>query len=115
MSPLLRLEGIRLASPERLLLEVAQLEVQEGELLVVLGPTGAGKSTLLRVMNRLQQPDAGTLRWRGEVVPWPAPLPLRRRITMAFQDPLLFSGTVASNCASTSPRPAVRPRPRWRC
>ena len=97
MTALLELEGVRLSFQGRALLEVDRLEVRAGELLVVLGPTGAGKSTLLRVMNRLQKPDSGSLRWRGEALPWPAPLPLRRRIAMAFQDPLLFSGTVADN------------------
>lgn len=97
MTALLELEGVRLSVQGRILLDVDRLEVHEGELLVVLGPTGAGKSTLLRVMNRLQKPDEGILRWRGESVSWPAPLPVRRRIAMAFQDPLLFSGTVADN------------------
>lgn len=97
MTPLLELEDTRLSHQGRAVLEVDHLDVREGELLVVLGPTGAGKSTLLRVMNLLQRPDAGTLWWRGEPVPWPAPLPLRRRIAMAFQDPLLFTGTVADN------------------
>ena len=97
MKPLLELEGVRLASQGRTLLNVDRLHVEDGELLVVLGPTGSGKSTLLRVMNHLLRPDEGMLKWRGEPVPWPAPLPLRRRIAMAFQDPLLFSGTVADN------------------
>jgi len=61
--------------------------VREREILVVLGPTGAGKSTLLRVLHLLERPAAGTLAWRGEKVPWPAPLELRRRISMTFQDP----------------------------
>lgn len=97
MTALLALEGMRLTSNGRTILNVDRLHVDDGELLVVLGPTGAGKSTLLRVMNQLQRPDEGILKWRGESVPWPAPLPLRRRTAMAFQDPLLFSGTVADN------------------
>ena len=97
MTALLELQGVRLAGRGRALLDVDHLDVNEKDLLVVLGPTGAGKSTLLRVINRLQKPDDGRLRWRGEAVPWPAPLPLRRRIAMAFQDPLLFAGTVADN------------------
>lgn len=97
MTALLDLSHVRLALQGRLILDVDRLSVNAKELLVVLGPTGSGKSTLLRVMNFLQQPDAGTLRWCGAAVPWPAPLPLRRRIAMAFQDPLLFSGNVADN------------------
>lgn len=99
MTALLELEGVRLAAQGRAVLDVQRLEVRQVELLVVLGPTGAGKSTLLRVMNLLQRPDAGTLRWRGGAVDWPAQLHLRRRVATAFQDPLLFSGTVADNVA----------------
>lgn len=97
MNALLELAQVRLSLQGRLLLDIDRLSVNPRELLVVLGPTGSGKSTLLRVMNFLQRPDEGGLRWGGEPVPWPAPLPLRRRIAMAFQDPLLFSGTVAHN------------------
>ncbi len=35
------------------------LEVQRGEVVVVIGPSGSGKSTLLRCVNRLETPDAG--------------------------------------------------------
>jgi len=99
VSELLRLEGIRVRDGEHVLLAVDHLEVEEGETLAVLGPTGAGKSTLLRVMNALQAPDAGRVSWRGKSVPVPAPLELRRRMAMVFQDPLLFRGTVSDNVA----------------
>ncbi len=95
----LRLDGVRVrgASADRLL--VPELEVREREILVVLGPTGAGKSTLLQVMHFLLRPEEGTLAWHGREVRFPAPLETRRRIVMAFQDPHLFSGTVAENVA----------------
>ena len=38
------------------------LEVQEGEICVVLGPSGSGKSTLLRMLAALDQPTAGSVR-----------------------------------------------------
>lgn len=97
MSPLLRLAGLQVRVEGRTLLDIPALEVMPGEILVVLGPTGAGKSTLLRVLSLLQRPDAGRIHWQGNPVSWPAPLELRRRITMAFQDPLLFSGTTLDN------------------
>jgi ABC-type sugar transport system ATPase subunit len=99
VSELCRLDGIAVRAGARTILDVGALAVEEGEILVVLGPTGAGKSTLLRVLAFLQRPSAGTVAWRGEPTPWPLPLPLRRRVAMAFQDPLLFSGTVAENVA----------------
>ena len=35
------------------------LEVKEGEIVVIIGPSGTGKSTLLRCLNLLETPDAG--------------------------------------------------------
>ena len=99
MTALLRLEAIRVRERGRVLLAVDELEVEQGETLGVLGPTGAGKSTLLRVMNALQAPDEGRVLWRGQPVGVPAPLELRRRMAMVFQEPLLFHGTVADNVA----------------
>jgi tungstate transport system ATP-binding protein len=96
---LLSLAGIVVRATDRTLLDLPRLEVEEGEILVVLGPTGAGKSTLLRIMGLLQRPAAGTVSWRGEPVAWPPPLAIRRRMAMVFQAPLLFSGTVFDNVA----------------
>ncbi len=96
---LLALEGVEVVREEQTILSLARLEVREKEVLAVVGPTGAGKSTLLRVLHLLERPDAGVLAWRGVPVPWPAPLDLRRRISMAFQDPLLLSGTTYDNVA----------------
>jgi putative ABC transport system ATP-binding protein len=42
------------------------LEIAEGELVVVLGPSGSGKSTLLNVLGGLDTPSAGEVRWRDE-------------------------------------------------
>jgi len=94
---LIELRDVRVEAGTRCILDVVVLDVHAGEVLVVLGPTGAGKSTLLRILGLLERPAAGEVRWRGAPVHWPVPLGLRRRVTMAFQDPLLFSGTAAEN------------------
>ena len=96
---LLSLTDVTVRAEGRTLLDLPRLEVHEGEILVVLGPTGAGKSTLLRIAGLLQRPAHGHLAWRDEPVPWPTPLALRRRMAMVFQAPLLFSGTVLDNVA----------------
>ena len=42
------------------------LDVQEGDLKVVMGPSGCGKSTMLRCLNRLVEPSSGTVLFRGQ-------------------------------------------------
>jgi tungstate transport system ATP-binding protein len=54
---------------------------------------------LLRLLHLLEPPDAGTISFDGAPVPNPAPLDLRRSITMVFQRPLMFSGSVRDNVA----------------
>jgi tungstate transport system ATP-binding protein len=96
---LVTLSGVVVRSGGRERLRVVELHLTEGEVLAVLGPTGAGKSTLLQVIHLLLRPEQGTISWRGQPVSFPAPLELRRRMAMAFQDPHLFSGSVAENVA----------------
>ncbi len=64
---------------------------------VMVGPSGSGKSTLLRLCNRLDVPDRGRVRFRGDDVATLDPLVLRRRVGMVFQRPTPFPGTVLDN------------------
>jgi phosphonate transport system ATP-binding protein len=52
-----------------LALDGASLEVQRGEIVVLLGLSGSGKSTLLRQLDGLEQPSAGTVEVLGQLVP----------------------------------------------
>jgi len=58
-APLLTLQDIRLAIGNTLLLDGAELSVEAGERLCVVGRNGSGKSTLLRIAAGLIQPDSG--------------------------------------------------------
>jgi len=74
------------------------LEVAEGEVFCLLGPTGAGKSTLLRILAGLDAPTAGEVFFRGERFgPEDLPPEHLRRITLVFQRLILLRGTVRSN------------------
>ena len=53
----------------------------------LLGPSGSGKSTLLRLLNRLADPDEGTVRFHGDDVRALDPLELRRRVGLVPQLP----------------------------
>lgn len=61
------------------------------------GPSGAGKSTLLRLLNRLDDPIAGDVRWCGRSLTDWEPTELRRQVAMVFQRAPLFAGTVHDN------------------
>jgi putative ABC transport system ATP-binding protein len=63
----------------------------------IVGPSGAGKSTLLRLLNRLADPNAGTIAYRGRPLVEYEPLALRREVSLVPQLPALLEGTVESN------------------
>jgi putative ABC transport system ATP-binding protein len=63
----------------------------------LVGPSGSGKSTLLRLLNRLADPDEGTVRFHGTDVRELDPLELRRRVGLVPQLPAPVPGSVADN------------------
>jgi putative ABC transport system ATP-binding protein len=65
----------------------------------VVGPSGSGKSTLLRLLNRLADPDSGTVVYEGKDVCEYDPLALRREVSLVPQLPALIDGTVHDNVA----------------
>lgn len=97
MIPLISLKGIQMTIEKREVLNIESLDVLSGETLAVLGPTGSGKTTLLKVMAFLAKPTRGEIFWKGEKIKFPASLSIRRSISMAFQDPLFFGGSVFEN------------------
>jgi ABC-type sugar transport system ATPase subunit len=64
------------------------LEVADGELVGVVGPSGAGKTTLLRVIAGLDQPSSGSIRIDGVDVG--AAAPSERGVSMVFQTAVLL-------------------------
>jgi len=84
---MIRLEGarIRLGTFD---LSVDDLEVEQGEYLLLLGPSGAGKSVLLEVIAGLRLLDEGRVWIEGDdATRWP---PERRRVGLVSQRPSLF-------------------------
>ncbi|XP_051115634.1 ABC transporter I family member 17 isoform X2 [Andrographis paniculata] len=81
---------------ERILKEV-NADIGRGVIVGVIGPSGSGKSTFLRALNRLWEPDRGTVFLDGVDICDMDVLTLRRQVGMLFQIPVLFQGTVADN------------------
>jgi putative ABC transport system ATP-binding protein len=79
------------------ILRSVDLVVPVDGLTVLAGPSGAGKSTLLRLLNRLDDPVAGEVRWRSRPLSAWDPTELRRAVGMVFQRPPIFPGTVMDN------------------
>ena len=93
---LFQLEGVSLARDGRPVLRELELEIGQGST-AILGPSGAGKSTLLRLLNRLADPQTGSVCFRGQDVRALDPLELRRRASLVPQLPAPIPGTVADN------------------
>jgi tungstate transport system ATP-binding protein len=83
----------------RSVLQVDYLEIWRDEILALVGPSGSGKSTLLRLLNFLEPPSSGAIRFldtdfsAGRTMP----LELRRRVTTVFQRPVLLNSSVWAN------------------
>ncbi len=74
------------------------LEVQTGELLVLIGPSGCGKTTTLRMVNLLEEPSSGTISIEGRDIRSYNPIQLRRGIGYTIQQTgLLPHMTVEQN------------------
>ncbi|MEV4420978.1 ATP-binding cassette domain-containing protein [Patulibacter sp. NPDC049589] len=94
---------VRLARGGRAVLDGARLTVPRGAVTALVAPSGAGKSTLLRCLNRLLDPDAGTIELAGRNVRGIDPRELRRRVGLVAQTPTMLPGTVRDNVAYALP------------
>ena len=82
------------------------LDVDEGQMVCLIGASGAGKSTLLRCINLLEPIEDGEIRLDGEDISVPGldPQPVRARIGMVFQSFNLFPHMTALENAMLAPR-----------
>lgn len=69
------------------------LQVAPGEILALVGTTGCGKSTLLQLIPCLYELDSGQLLLDGQDVATMDVAELRSQISLAFEEPILFSSS----------------------
>ncbi|MFE2040629.1 ABC transporter ATP-binding protein [Streptomyces sp. NPDC059477] len=86
------------ASPdEPPLLQGVSLRIAPGETVALVGTIGTGKSTLVALVPRLHEPTGGRILLDGTDVTALTRAGLRRQVSVAFEEPPLFSTTVAEN------------------
>ena len=101
--PLFALDGVTVRRGGALVLDQVTCQVPAGACTAVTGPSGAGKTTLLRLLNRLEEPDAGQVRLHGRPLPELDVLALRRRVTLVAQTPVLLTGNVLDELRAGQP------------
>ncbi|KAF1006262.1 MAG: putative siderophore transport system ATP-binding protein YusV [Luteibacter sp.] len=79
MTTTLATESLRLDVDGRVLVDVLDLRIVDGEVWAVIGPNGAGKSTLLRTLAGLRAPDGGAVQLDGRDLATYRPRELARR------------------------------------
>ncbi|HEX7443638.1 MAG TPA: cell division ATP-binding protein FtsE [Acidimicrobiales bacterium] len=101
---MIRLEHVtKTYKGEHAALRDANVDIQKGEFVFLVGPSGSGKSTFIRLLNKEETPEQGRIfvagKDIGELSTWKVPF-LRRNIGCVFQDfKLLSNKTVAENVA----------------
>jgi len=86
----------------KIVLDVDNLNFQEGKIYAIVGPNGSGKTTLLNILNLLEKPDEGQIFFYEQEITDKSnsdTLEIRRKITLVNQDPFLFNSTVYDNIA----------------
>jgi len=100
---LFSLEQVTLRRGGTLLLDQVTCQMPAGACTAVTGPSGAGKTTLLRLLNRLEEPDAGRVCLDGRALADLDVLALRRQVALVAQAPVLLTGQVLDELRAGQP------------
>lgn len=73
------------------------LKINKNETLALVGSSGCGKSTVLQLLQRMYDPEKGTVYYSGNDVKKMNVRHLRSHIAVVGQEPVLFAGTIKEN------------------
>src|SRR6267143_529190 len=90
--PLVSLKDVRKSFAALTVINGISMDVMQGEVICIIGPSGSGKSNLLRCVNALVPINSGSILVEGQEVNDPKldKLALRRKVGMVFQQYNLF-------------------------
>ena len=105
-TPMVSIKAVNKHFGDLHVLKDINLDVDRGEVIVVLGPSGSGKSTLCRTINRLETIESGTIEIDGEVLPDEGRklAQLRSDVGMVFQSFNLFAHKTILDNVMLAPR-----------
>ena len=66
---MIELKDVRKSFGKNEVLKGINLQIDKGEVVVIIGPSGSGKSTVLRTMNYLEEPTSGHVLWMVWIYP----------------------------------------------
>ncbi|MEV6836455.1 ABC transporter ATP-binding protein [Streptomyces sp. NPDC051133] len=110
----LRFENVRFRYPDAPpgsppLLHRIDLHIRPGESMALVGATGSGKTTLTALVPRLHEATSGRITLNGVDITAMSRAELRARVAVAFEEPTLFSMSVAENVLMGAPDDAGEP------
>lgn len=86
-------------TPDKPLMHDLNIDVKEGQMVAIVGPTGAGKTTIINLLMRFYDVDGGSIRLGGVDTRDMTKNGVRDKFGMVLQDTWLFNGTIAENIA----------------
>ena len=87
---MLKIKNLYKKYEDQIVLSNINLEINQGEILALIGPSGSGKSTLLRCINYLDKPTRGSIIFNDEIITENNLSKIRQKIGMVFQTFNLF-------------------------
>ncbi|MFC1441146.1 ABC transporter ATP-binding protein [Streptacidiphilus sp. N1-10] len=104
----IRFEGVRFRYPDAPadtpdLLQGVDLHIRHGETMALVGNTGSGKTTMTALLPRLYDPSAGRITLDGADITALSRARLRELVSVAFEEPTLFSASVRENVLMGAP------------
>ncbi|MGV6987931.1 ABC transporter ATP-binding protein [Testudinibacter sp. P80/BLE/0925] len=95
MTPFLELQGVTFQAQQ--LLRYPDSQIAANQVTFLQGPSGSGKSTLLRLINAIESPSSGTIRYQGQDIAQLDSVQLRRELLLVNQRLFLFAQSIRQN------------------
>jgi ATP-binding cassette subfamily B protein len=105
----IRADAVTFSYPGRsqLALQAANIELNRGEVVALVGENGSGKTTLAKVIAGLYEPGSGAVRWDGVDVRTFRPELFRERVAIIFQDFVRYALSAEENIAIGRPNDEI--------